>query len=49
MKEKPRRKITVTSSFAETSTDQLGNRLVVRRGRGKVSLHPRTAALLDRY
>jgi hypothetical protein len=49
MKEKPRRKITVTSSFTETFTDQLGNRQVVRRGRGKASLHPSTAALLDRY
>jgi hypothetical protein len=33
MKETPRRRITVTSSVDKVSTDQLGNRVVVR-GRG---------------
>jgi hypothetical protein len=33
MKETPRRRITVTSSLNEISTDQLGNRVGARRGR----------------
>jgi hypothetical protein len=32
VKETPRRRITVTSSLNEISTDQLGNRVAVRRG-----------------
>jgi hypothetical protein len=32
MKETPRRRITVTSSLNEISKDQMGNRVVVRRG-----------------
>ncbi len=41
MKEAPRRRITVTSSLKETSTDQLGNRVVMRGGGGM----PDTATL----
>jgi hypothetical protein len=37
MKETLRRKITVTSSFNEVFTDQMGNRVAVR-GRGDVTL-----------
>jgi hypothetical protein len=32
MKEKPKRRIAVTSSLNEITTDQLGNRVVVRGG-----------------
>jgi hypothetical protein len=47
MKETPRRRITVTSSSNEISTDQLGNRVVVRVARASpISLCSR---LLDRY
>jgi hypothetical protein len=38
MKETPSRRITVTSSLEELSTNQLGNRVVVRGG--GVTVHP---------
>jgi hypothetical protein len=48
--ETSRRKITVTSSFNETSTDQLGNRVVVRReGVTPPAPAPFFIRLLDRY
>jgi hypothetical protein len=42
MKETPRRRITATSSFHEISTDQLGNRVVVR-GEALLFPHPSEA------
>jgi hypothetical protein len=42
MEETPRRRITVTSSFHEISTDQLGNRVVVR-GEALLIPHPSEA------
>jgi hypothetical protein len=50
MKETPRRKITVTSSFNEISRDQLGNRVVVREGGVTPPVPtPFYSSLLDRY
>ncbi len=50
MKETPRRKITVMSSFNEISTDQLGNRVVVREGGVTPPVPtPFYSSLVDRY
>jgi hypothetical protein len=50
MRETPRRKITVTSSFNEISTDQLGYRVVVKGGGVTLPVPtPFCSRLLDRY
>jgi hypothetical protein len=48
MKETLRRKITVTSSFNEVSTDQMGNRVAVRGGEMLLCPHLSTSRLQDR-
>ncbi len=48
MKETLRRRITVTASFNEVSTDQMGNRLAVRGGEMLLCPHLSTNMLQDR-
>jgi hypothetical protein len=49
MKETLRRIMTVTSSKTEISTDEMGNRLVLRWGGGVTPPTPFLSRLLDRY